>query len=71
MKKKKKSYEITEDEGLTLFMPTQSDRTTNGVRIQVRTVFVPKLSNLQENENANKFHFSYKIWFLSSFFNYP
>ena len=40
------TYQITE-EGLQIFERTSSDVVTNGIRVEVRTVFVPALSQLK------------------------
>jgi len=54
-------YEVGES-GISLFTPSGSDEITSGVRIQVRTVFVPALSELISKQRLqNKFHFSYQI----------
>jgi len=54
------TLEIT-SEGVSLFRKTESDATTNGVRIQVRTAFTPTGSAIGSGVNDTKFFFGYKI----------
>lgn len=42
------------NDGIKLFEKTTSNAVTNGVKVEVRTVFVPRLSN-------ERCHFAYKI----------
>lgn len=52
--------EIT-PEGVSLFRRTESDATTNDIRIQVRTVFVPAVSHFNYRSHPAKFMFSYQV----------